>query len=108
MNIDKAQSILKGVEQTRFSELQLALFDAAMRYATLRSEYALADAEARSDLEDSRTRAHDAFIDSCNILSRNMASREEDNSWRATAGNDRRELGDLACFIQLLLALKVR
>lgn len=108
MDLARARPVFAAIEAARPSDLKSAIFAAANRYAGLRAEYTLASPASRADLEGSRTRAHDAFIDACNILSRDMASAGEDNSWRAVAGNDRRELGDLACFIQLFLGLKAR
>jgi hypothetical protein len=55
-----------------------------------------------------RTAAHNAFIDSCNILSRQMAKSEESTAWRGTLGTDRREIGDFACFIALFVGLAAR
>lgn len=64
--------------------------------------------ERRLELEDSRIRCHDAFIDSCNILSRNMEKAGENYSWREKLGNDRKVIGDFACFIHFKLGIDAR
>ena len=108
MDIADARTAFALIEKTRLGELKAALLQAAIRYAARRSEYALADAAAKAGLEDARTRAHNAFIDACNILSRSMAAAGEDISWRQALGDNRREIGDLAYHLQLFLAMKAR
>jgi tetratricopeptide (TPR) repeat protein len=46
--------------------------------------------------------------DACNILSRAMNERGKDISWRAQLGQDRREIGDFACYIHCILGLSAR
>ncbi len=59
-------------------------------------------------MDASRTRAHEALIDACNILSRAQARLGGENNWRDALGNDRQSIGDFACFIHLFLALSAR
>ena len=81
---------------------------AAARYAALRAEWALGSAEPRAELENARSSAHNAFIDACNILSRNMTARGESAEWRRELGDDRKKTGDFACWLTLSLALSAR
>lgn len=90
------------------SDLQHDLFRAAVRYANLRAQWCLEDFESRREMDDERTRAHNAFIDSCNILSRNMAREGLDTSWRADLGDDRKTIGDFACYVHTYLGLSAR
>jgi len=60
------------------------------------------------DSGNTKTVSHDAFIDSCNILSRNMAKAGEDNSWREVLGDNRKEIGDFACYLSCILGIKAR
>ena len=53
-----------------------------------------------------RIAAHEALIDACDILSRAMGRSGEDNSWRRLLGDDRREVGDFACFVHCNLGLR--
>jgi len=59
-------------------------------------------------MDQRRTLAHNAFIDACNIMSRNMGKNDEDNSWRAALGEDRKVIGDFACYIHCFLGLEAR
>ncbi len=90
------------------SELQHDFLRAAVRYANLRAQWYLEDFESRREMEDERTRAHNALIDSCNILSRNMANEGLDISWRTKLGDDRKTIGDFACYIHAYLGLLAR
>lgn len=80
----------------------------AAAYAHHRATWALAPAEERREMDPTRTAAHNAFIDACNILSRAMGRSGEDNSWRATLGDDRKVIGDFACHIHCLISLAAR
>jgi hypothetical protein len=108
MGIEKFKGILECILSTKLVDLKTELFEYAIRYARIRTDWYLATDEGRRELEDTRTRAHDAFIDSCNILSRNMEQSGEDNSWRIKLGNERKEIGDFACYVHYYLGLKKR
>ena len=81
---------------------------AAVRYAGIRAKWCLESADGRRGMDTERTRAHDAFIDSCNILSRNQAKNGEDNTWRAKLGDDRKVIGDFACYVHCILGIGAR
>ncbi len=102
------EDLVRAAEATTFHGLLDQMRRAAARYAALRTEWALGSAEARTELEAARSSAHDAFIDACNILSRNMAARGESIEWRRELGDDRKKIGDFACWLTLSLALSVR
>lgn len=108
MDATVARQIFEGASQTVVTELCSEMYGKAIRYAEIRARYSLEDADGKANLEESRTRAHDSFIDACNILSRSMDSNGEDNSWRRSLGDDRRVIGDFACYVALFLGLKAR
>lgn len=91
-----------------------AVLKAAVRYADLRAQWALAlPNEDRLDVDRERTLAHNALIDSVNAMSRWMASHGLDVRWRQRLGDQatadgRKSIGDFACFIHCLLGLSVR
>ena len=78
----------------------------SVRYAHIRAEWSLMNSEQRREADDSRTRAHNALIDSCNILSRNMNKSGDSVAWRALPGDDRKVIGDFACYLHCLLSIK--
>lgn len=105
---DEARQILDAIEGSSLASLRRDLVTAAVRYAGMRVEWALADPDARRVMDPARTAAHEAFIDACNILSRNMAKAGEDNRWRARLGDDRKAIGDFACYLHALLGIRAR
>ncbi|HEY5125204.1 MAG TPA: hypothetical protein VIK14_15855 [Ignavibacteria bacterium] len=107
-NFELAEKIYSDFQSSSEKELVKDLIEYSVRYSQIRVEWQLANIEQRKELEDTRIRAHDAFIDSCNILSRAMEKAGEDNSWREKLGNDRKELGDFACYINYRLGLLSR
>jgi hypothetical protein len=110
---DKANGILTTLrreteDDPRLRSLRRAWLLAAVRYAQARAEWFLAPREERVARDQHRTRLHDAFIDSCNALSRNLAQLDRDVDWRRRLGDDRKAIGDLACYLHCLLGLEAR
>ena len=89
------------------------LQELALAYAHGRGTWRMANASERADLEASRSRIHDRFIDSCNALSRACGRSGLPQEWRAVLGDARtgearRRIGDFACYIAYQLTLEAR
>lgn len=108
MNYEIAEKILKQIETTKIEELKNDFIQRAIKYARIRADWMLTSTEERVEMEELRTRSHNAFIDSCNILSRNMANNGEDVTWRKMLGDDRTVIGDFACFLHCILGIQAR
>ena len=89
-------------------ELRHELYNAALEYAHIRADWFMKDFSARREMDFGRTVAHNAFIDNCNILSRHMGENGLDNDWRLSIGNNRKDIGDFACYMHLFLGIKSR
>ena len=106
MNQTEAVRIYEAMKQTtQWRDLLDDLVKAAVRYARLRVDWALTPADQRNAIDQSRRLAHNAFIDCCDILSRNMARVGESDDWRALLGHDRKVIGDFACHLHCLIGL---
>ncbi len=103
-----ATAIYQQSKRSKLADLQNDLIAAAIRYAELRVRSQRPDAADNSHIDADRTRAHNAFIDACNIQARNMAKIGEDAGWRQTLGEDRKTIGDLACYLHCFLGLAAR
>jgi hypothetical protein len=103
-----ARILYDQISATKHVTLRRDLETAAIAYAHWRAQWALAAYEERREMETTRTAAHNAFIDSCSILSRAMARSGEDFSWRSTLGDERKLVGDFACYLHCLLAIAAR
>lgn len=108
MHIETARMIYDAIKSTRMTELRDDLIQDAVRYARLRVDWQLATGDERKQIDEVRTRAHDAFISSCNILSRAMLKNGEDVSWREQLGPDRKEIGDWACWMHAFMGISAR
>jgi hypothetical protein len=107
MDSDTAYGLYRQIEATKLARFKNELLTMAVRYARLRTDWQLADLQSRREIDRHRTAVHDALIDACNILSRNMTESGEDSSWRASL-NDRKEIGDFACYVHCFLGLAAR
>ena len=108
LTFEEAQEILAAVAETSQQELLEDLRRNAVRYATTRAEFQLMDPSQRREADESRTRLHDAFIADCDILARAMVKAGEEKSWRVRLGDDRKRVGDLACWLTAELGLWAR
>ena len=80
----------------------------AVTYAHVRAEWEFMSVEERKEKSKLRTASHNTFIDACNILSRAMAARDIDNSWRRAIGEQREAMGDFACYLHCIIGNKNR
>lgn len=90
------------------TDLLTDVLRAAIRYSQIRAEWILLTIEERHEVDARRTAAHNAFIDALNILSRAMKKAGQDNEWRRLLGDDRKEIGDFACFLVAHLGVLAR
>jgi len=108
MDYARAASIYARFRSSQLFELKSDLIAAAVRYACIRVDWLLADAEKQRRIGEDRTPAHNAFIVTCDILSRNMTKHGEDGSWRTELGSDRKVIGDFACYLHCILGVSAR
>lgn len=108
MTLEKAEGILRLIDETILKELRDDLFRSAIEYARIRTNFYSLSLEEKAKLSSNRTRAHESLIRSCNILSRNMTQSGENTSWREFMGNDRMEIGDFACHLHCIFGLRER
>ena len=106
MDFREARELFEELSRTRQQELLADLIESAVRYARIRADWYLADPEGRREMEELRTRAHNALIDNFNILARNMRKEGEDIGWWQRLGQNRQRIGDFACYIHCILGLK--
>jgi hypothetical protein len=108
MDWEKATRIAHAIGSSRLLTIRMALFRKAVDYSRMRVDWQLSSPEERLQMDADRTKAHDAFIEACDMMGRCMEDEKEDFSWREDLGNDRKEIGDLACYLNLILGLVAR
>jgi hypothetical protein len=103
-----AKEIFNQINESTLIALKTSLFKAAFNYAHIRAGWEFLSIEEQLENDEERTIAHNRFIDSCNILSRNQMKIGEPTSWIKNLGNDRRFIGDLACWLHAFIAINHR
>lgn len=86
-------------------DLIKGLYRSAINYHHYRAIWQIWSLNERNQNDEARTRAHNVFIDNCNIISRYMLKKGLDNSWRQELGEDRKIIGDFACYIAYRISL---
>ncbi len=81
---------------------------AAAEYTKIRNDWEFMSREERLEADKGRSIAHDGFITSLNILSRIAGNEGFDNSWRIELGEERKRLGDFACFVTYITGISNR
>ena len=108
MNWETATGIAFEIGKSKLAEKRMELFRKAVDYARIRVDWQLSPSEQRLFIDEARRLAHDAFIETCEAMSRNMQDAGEDVSWKTALGEDRKEIGDFACYLHLILGLVAR
>ncbi len=80
----------------------------AAEYTGIRNRWEFMSIEEKMDADLGRTLTHDGFITSVNILSRIAANEGIDNSWREELGEERKRIGDFACFVTYITGISNR
>ena len=84
---------------------------AAIKYAAIRAGWNLLSREEKADTDANRTACHNKVIFHLNILSRYLASKGKDISWCDELGDEnenRKKIGDFACYVALMEGLDAR
>ena len=80
----------------------------AARYCKIRNDWETMTRNEKIDADAGRTSAHDAVITNLNVLARIMENEGIDTSWRSELGENRKRIGDFACFISYITGISNR
>lgn len=80
----------------------------AAEYTIIRNNWERMSREEKMDADEGRTLKHDGFITSLNILSRIAQKEGVDSSWRDELGEERKRIGDFACFVTYITGISNR
>lgn len=108
ISLNETTIVYNQLQESTHKALVNSLIKKSIRYARLRVDWYQSDVESRIQLDAERTLAHQAFIDACNILSRNMHKVGENTDWRTKLGNNRKDIGDFACMLHAIIGIKAR
>lgn len=83
-----------------------SLIEKAIRYAHIRAKWSSLTRQEKMDRDESRSLLHNSFISSIDIIARLQG--DAGSVWRKRLTDDRKRIGDFACYITLFKALSAR
>ena len=115
LTIEEAQSIyskiVAGVEECRLEDkfdFWNDFLKKAAEYTYIRNKWEFMSREEKMEADQGRSLVHDSFITSLNILARIEDNEGIDKSWREELGDDRKRIGDFACFVSYITGISNR
>ena len=104
------KSILSAKQDADIEFLKLLeeLLSSTVNYADIRSRWLTMSAQQTVQMNEIRSQYHDFFIASINNLSRYMYLHGYENTWANLLGDDRKRIGDFACYITYIQAINAR
>jgi len=91
-----------------YKDLWDNIIDAAIKYATIRASWYSWNREKRSDEDENRSSKHNAFISRINIFVRYAKEKGDVCLWKDVLGDERKRIGDFACYIALTRSMSAR
>lgn len=89
-------------------EIVNELIEKAIKYSVVRAKWETWNRETKIKEDEGRTLKHNSVIDAFNILARLIKSEDIDISWRDRLGDDRKRIGDFACFLTYMVGINNR
>lgn len=94
-----------------FQEFWEDMIKSAIAYANTRAEWCVQTLEVRRDIDDSRTRQHNAFMTDLKVIANYMKQQNWSSVWfdkLGTIESDRKRFGDFACYLVCINSLNAR
>lgn len=105
------EGMINGINKCKAldkDEFVSELIKKAIKYTEIRVNWEIMSREEKIDKDSLRTGYHDSFITSINIISRLLDLEGIDISWRDKLGDDRKRIGDFACFMSYMIGITNR
>ena len=80
----------------------------AVNYAGYRAKWLLQTLHERLEIDETRSRHHDLFIKAKNDLVKYMYANKMNIDWADELGEERKKIGDFACYIVFVMSLNAR
>ena len=108
MNFEKNWELTEKYHESRdeiLTELVDDLISQALKYAKMRIDWYGFSREERAEKDSLRSSIHDRFIDNLNILNRYLT---KEGMETLETDDDRKVVGDFACYIAYRIAVSMR
>ena len=84
------------------------LVERAEKYVSYRAGWLSRSLQERLEIDEERSRAHDLFIKAKDQLSTYMYEQKLGNDWDDLLGEERKRIGDFACYLVYLRSILAR
>lgn len=103
------QTILNNIgNDEEILEVWSEFLQASISYAHIRSQWLLWEREERQQKDEGRTAKHEQVIYCLKLLSRYLGQEGVDVSWFDAIEDNRKQIGDFACYIAYIYSINAR
>ena len=99
---NNANDIFKTLSESKQRKEVGLVMQLTIQYARLRVDHLIAAPTDKLHSAAERSQGHSALMAAINTLAEAMESAHEETLWRQTLGQDRKDIGDFACFIHCI------
>lgn len=116
LTVERMQTIHEQIlgeimDDTEGQAIYGELVKVATKYAGIRAEWLLWDRITKIENDDRRTGCHNSLIVKFDMLARHLKTRGKEVAWRDALGyekDDRKTIGDFACYLVFVNSLNAR
>ena len=108
MTYERASKIFETLTESKQRQQLGTMTQLAIEYARLRVDHLIAAPDKQSQLGHHRSKIHNALIAACDALAQAMEAAHEDTLWREAIGQDRKDVGDFACYVHCIMGIESR
>ncbi len=114
LSIEEAERIYKSIvnqeiaDGREFQRLFAILQGRAVEYAGYRAKWLVMSQHEKMEIDETRSRHHDLFIKAKNDLVKYMYNNKMNIDWDDELGEERKRIGDFACYMVFLMSLHAR
>lgn len=114
LSLEDAEKIYQAIigcdlkHDREFERLFTVLQERAVIYVGYRAKWLNISLQERMEIDETRTRNHDLFIKAKNDLVKYMYEHKANVDWDDVLGENRKRIGDFACYMVFLMSLNAR
>lgn len=114
LSVEEAEKIYcaiisqKIADDREFQQLFAGMQERAVSYAGYRAKWITLSQQEKMEIDEARSRHHDLFIKAKNDLVKYMYRNKMNIDWDDELGEDRKRIGDFACYMVFVMSLHAR